>query len=399
LQRLWSDERARWKTRLLEKVPFAALAIACAVVTFVAQQRAGSVASTVALSVSERGQGAIVACILYVWKAVWPVGLAIFYPRFGAPVWAVIGSAAFLITVTVFALRRIRTRPYVFVGWAWWLIGLAPVLGFVQVGEQAYADRFMYVPLIGLAIVVAWSLADATRNVIGPRVVAVAASLVILACTAAARAQVQTWTDDVTVWGHAVAVTADNYYAESNLGVALGERGDRSGARRHLENALALRPGDADIQNELGHVEAGDGRLEAARERFAAAVLAQPSFAEAHHNLGMTWLRLNAPQQAIDEFTTALALNPSFDLSREGLGHAHAELGRAAALAGRIDDAFAELTESLRWQPRAPDVQCDLAVILRQRGDLAGARAALERALALSPGHPRATRMLESLGR
>jgi len=223
---------------VLEKLPLFALAIAVAIETMIVQRRVGAVAGLEVLPVGARIENAIVSYVIYMWKTVWPSNLAAFYPLHAYPTWAVLAAAVALIAITVCA-AIVRTRlPYITIGWLWFLVTVAPVIGLTQAGEQARADRFMYVPMIGLLLIAAFS-----RWPAGVRKIRVfVAALLIVASSVAARAQVLTWANGEVLWRHAIAAVSGNYVAYENLGEWLRDHNRYDEALASLRLALSTAP-------------------------------------------------------------------------------------------------------------------------------------------------------------
>ncbi len=246
------------RAALLEKLPLFALAAAASALTLLAQHGAGTVANLDQLPLPSRLENATVACVAYLGKTVWPRGLAVFYPHpeQGLSVWRVAGSLALLLALTALALRSARRHPALAVGWLWYLVALAPVIGVVQVGSQAMADRYMYLPLVGLAIAVAWGVPELLGALAGDArrrrallALAAGASVALLAGTAIL--QVRHWRDSEALFEHALSVTRDNSIAHAHLGAALLERGDVESAIGHWREAARLRPGFLNVVNNL----------------------------------------------------------------------------------------------------------------------------------------------------
>jgi tetratricopeptide (TPR) repeat protein len=230
---------------LAEKLPLFALAALASVMTLHAQARGGAVASLERVGFGDRLANALVACVAYLRKFAWPSDLAVFYPHPGAglPPWKPLAAAALLLAATALALRAWPRRGYLAVGWLWFVGMLVPTIGLVQVGSQALADRYMYLPLVGLAIALAWGVSDwvGTRGRRGAALVAAAALLVALLAVAT-RAQLRHWRDSVALFEHALRVTPDNHVAHAHLGAAYAERGRLAETVRHWSEAVRIRP-------------------------------------------------------------------------------------------------------------------------------------------------------------
>lgn len=368
LQRLTINQGNRRATiqqtmRLLrEKIPFFALAFVLALVTFAAQRESGATAALQGRPLFFRLQNATVSYVEYLMKTVWPTDLAAFYPYPAQiPLWKFAGAALLLSAATVLAITCLKRRPYVTVGWFWYLITLLPVIGIVQVGAQAWADRYSYVPLIGIFIVLAWGIQDAIR--VKPRlrpplqgaVCVATAILVVLSWI-----QIGTWRNSFTLWNHAIAVTDNNHIAQCNLGMAYVEAGDLATAEpyfleslriepgfglakhnlaniyairgvqlrqagRHAEalinfaEALELEPGDYDILVEIGQTYAAAQDYPKAIEAYSAALQRQPESAEVRYYLGIAFEKAGDAASAIRELETALQIRPDSERAHSAL--------------------------------------------------------------------------------
>jgi tetratricopeptide (TPR) repeat protein len=277
-------------TIVLEKLPLFAVAAASCAVTIYAQQQSGAVRSLERFSFPVRLANALTSYIDYIRQAVWPDRLALFYPHPGAalPGWKIAGAVLLLASLTALALWQARRRPYLIVGWFWYLGTLVPVIGLVQVGTQAMADRYTYVPLIGLFIMFAWGLAEVTAwrpGLLGPLGMAVAA--LVLACMVLTWRQVGYWRDGRTVWQHTVEVTEGNANAHYLLGLAFLTRNDPRPlqALEHLGEAVRLQPDWVLPNYRMGLVLEEQGRLEEAADYYRRVLALQPEHAEARDHL------------------------------------------------------------------------------------------------------------------
>ena len=427
--------RAPLRQRIVEKLPLVALAGASSLVTFVAQARAGGVASIAKVGIADRLANATVAYAWYVEKTLWPSDLAVFYPlRLPIPVWKVAFSGLFVACVTAIAWRTRRTRPWVFVGWLWYLVALVPVLGLVRVGEQAVADRYTYLPGVGLSLAVAWSGVELVRRRPSMKpVVVTAAAAVLVALAAASWVQVGYWRNNVTLYEHALAVTEDNYVAHTNLGtallaenrvpealrqyqealridpkaahahadlgVALAAGGDTSAALEAFQRALALDERDAGTHVRVADLLAGQGRLADAVAHYRAAAALEPASASVHNNLGFLLAAQGNLGEAVDQYGQALRADPNLAAAHNNMGLALESLGRrdealhhyaravelapadaqnrlnyarALARTGRRGDAIGELRAALSRQPDWPPAEQDLIRLLAADTDPAG---------------------------
>jgi len=227
--------------RIREKLPFLALSAAASVVTYMAHAQAKAVVSLETIPLGMRVENALISCAAYIGQMFWPSGLAVFYPYpSGRHVWQAALAGAGIAAVTAVAIRMARKRPYLIVGWLWFLVTLAPVIGLIQAGQQSRADRYMYIPMIGLSIALVWGAAELLQA--RPQAQMALAGAVCLACAALTWTQVGYWEDGVKLFQRAVDVTGDNYVARFNLAHELREQGDDAGAVRQLEEAVRIRP-------------------------------------------------------------------------------------------------------------------------------------------------------------
>ena len=355
------DHARSWRKLVWEKIPLFVLAAASSAVTFVVQQGSGAVGSLELYPLGVRAANAIVAYVSYIAKMFWPAHLAVFYSHPGAslPIWQVAGSGLLLVCITVLAIRA-RGRPYLAVGWLWYVVTLVPVIGLVQVGHQAMADRYTYVPLVGVFIIIAWGvpelLALRTTEVHRRRLLAAPAGIVIAALAVCTYSQVGYWHDDVALFGHALKVTSNNALAHNNLGVALAAQGAAEKAVEHYSEALRIEPDYPEAHNNLGAALAKRGRTDQAIAHFTAALRVRPSFAEAHNNLGAALAMQGRIDQAIVHFSAALKANPES-------ADAHCNLGKCYVALGKTREAITQYQEALRLKPGHAEAANGLAWI------------------------------------
>lgn len=292
-----------WRQLLLEKLPLLALSAAISVTTYLAQKHGGAVGTLDAYPVGVRLANALVSYFAYISKMVWPVNLASLYPHPGRsiPVWQVIGSGVVLAGITLAAVRAARRRPYLTIGWLWYVITLIPVIGIVQVGQQAMADRYTYITLIGIFIIIAWSVSESIpKGKARIPLLAALAAAVILPLSVRTYSQAGFWSDNVTFFSHAVEVTRHNRIANHNLVLAHKDLGDRcfqdgrlDEAIDHLRKALRIdrklamihRKTTAQIRNKLGTAYGMKGELGLAREQFLEALRVDRQCTDAMCNL------------------------------------------------------------------------------------------------------------------
>ncbi len=391
------DPARPWRARVpgagrrivLEKLPLLALAFLGALATWLAQDSGGAGSSASVLPFDLRALNALAACGVYLRQTLWPAGLSVFYPLAAAvaeePRARLLGPALLagvaLGAGSLAAWRARVRRPWFLLGWCWFLVMLVPVLGLKQVGAQAHADRYTYLPLLG----VAWIVAGFARE-LGPRrarargPALVLATLVVSALALAARRQVAVWADTPALFEHALRVTDANYVAHNALGAHYLQQGELERARLHLEQSLALFPQLASTLNLLGRLELEAGNLPAAEDYLQrAARLGRLS--AVHFQLGRLRLAQGDRARAAAEFTAALELDPWLTDARFNLGQVLFELGRMDEARAELERAFAAEPGGLR--PRAHN---NLGLALASRGETERALAHFEAAAAAQPG-------------
>jgi len=363
---------------IVEKWPLFAMSAAASLITYFVQRKAGAVVSTLAAPFAQRTSNALISYWRYVAKTLWPTGLSVFYPHVpGAHLAGALAATASLAAVTALCLQQARRRPYLAVGWLWYVGMLVPVIGLIQVGSQAYADRYTYLPIIGLLVAVVWSVGDlVARRAQARAAAATACVLALAALTVATERQVAQWKDTRTLFTHALAVTRDNAVAHQNLGNALLVAGDPSSAIPHFQEALRLQPEFPDLRAVLGSALGMVGRYDEAAAQFQAA-LRQHETADLHFDLGLVYAKQGRVDDAIHECEVALRLDPN-------QYQAHAQLGLALVSAGRLDEALAHLRRASELKPGEIATWRLLATTCAATGRFPEAVQAIERAIALA---------------
>ncbi len=375
---------AQRRRALLEKLPMLGLAAAVSGITFWAQRAAGTVSPTEGLPVAARLWNAWESTAIYAAKSVWPSGLAVIYPHPLAQVSAARGLAcgALLAAATALALRERRRRPWLLVGWLWYLGMLVPVIGLVQVGLQARADRYTYLPQVGLALAVAWGAFDLLGgSARGRRALAAAGAAAILALAVAAERQVRHWRDTESLFERAIAVTRDNHLAHNWLADWLLLEGRPEEAARHYALALRAKPGWMDPALGLGDVERERGRPDRALAHYEPWLAIAPANARLRAALGYALLETGDPERAEAHLRAAL-------VERPGDADLHAALALAAERSGRPALAVEHAREALRLAPDLLPVANNLAWLLATtpRAELRDPEEALRLASAASSG-------------
>jgi tetratricopeptide (TPR) repeat protein len=382
------------RTLAAEKVPLFAFAAAAAAVTWKVQGAWGALNSWESIPPAARLANAFAAYGTYLQKSVWPHNLAAYYPysRFPGPsVVFVAGAAVLLATLTAAALRARRTQPFLAAGWLWFPVTTLPVIGIVQVGNQAMADRYTYLPLVGPFFAAAWGLAAlGSRIRWGRRAVAISMTAALTALSIATRAQVGRWESDLTLFTHAVAVTTDNYFAHNNLALALVADGRVVEAKAHFLEALRIRPAFADAHANLGNLLVAEGKAAEAVARYREAMRLRPSFAGVRVNLGLALRTLGDPRGAEASFREALLIDP-------GLYAAHINLGNLLSDTGRPGEALAPYHQAQRVRPDDPDVRFNRGLTLERLGRRREAADDYREALRLRPNYPAARERLARL--
>jgi protein O-mannosyl-transferase len=361
-----------WKKLILEKVPFAALSIVICWIAFFAQKHSGAVADS---PFDIRIAGAIISYLHYLLLTVWPIHLAFFYPL-AAEISIPLAAVSFLVLagITAVAVRLMHRAPWFFAGWLWYIISLIPVIGIVRVGSQALADRYSYIPLIGIFVVAVWGVSSvAAKPPIVRTLSAFGAVIVLFFCSLLARRQVESWRDSTTLFGHAIAVTKGNYIAHNNLGGVFFKKGMPDSALSHFSEALKIFPGYPAALYNTGLVLRQAGKPEKALPFFLKAVCADPNHADAQECLGEIYESLGRISQSVECYRKAISCRPEFfsalyRLSLVNLGH------------GSVDSAISCLNRALAAQPSSWEAHYYLGAACLRKED--PGRALFEMALA-----------------
>jgi tetratricopeptide (TPR) repeat protein len=353
-----------WLPLVIEKIPFFAAALAACVVTVMVQHAGGAVRSVSDVSFGLRLLNVTTAYARYAGRTFWPANLCVYYllPAV-APVVPAFAAGLALAVVSWLVFRWRVTRPWLMVGWFWFLGTLVPVIGFVQVGSQAMADRYTYIPLIGLFIAVVWGIRQELGGGRAARAFGGALALASLAaCLLLTQHQLGFWRDDVSLWQRAALVTRDNYFAEYELGTALADAGRTSEAINHHEASLRINPAYEPAHYHLGIELESVGRLEEAATQFLAALARDPTSEQLHNDLGVVRAQQGQLDAAIAEFKRAMELSP-------GYSSAYLNYGNALSQRGETGPALANYRKARELDPASPQVLDRLALLLATASD------------------------------
>ncbi len=324
IQRLKS--LSEWKTEgklLVEKIPFFVLSAILCVITFLRQKAVGTVATIDEVPFSIRLTNAVVSYGKYITKEIWPTKLAVLYPLLNEIViWEIIVSAAGLVAISIFIIKYGRKSKYLLVGWLWYLGTLVPMIGIIQVGKQAMADRYVYVPMIGLFIIIGWGICELTEQWVHRKIILkISAGGVIGALSILTFIQVGYWKNSITLFEHTLAAAArDSHLIHYYLGAAYIDNGEYEKAKSELDNAIRIKPDYADAYNSLGIYYYKVGHYEEAIAACNQAIRMNPNDGEAYNNLGIDYYKLGRYEEAEKAYKQAISINPDFAEAYNNLG-------------------------------------------------------------------------------
>ena len=372
--------KARWPSLVLEKIPLMVLAAASCVMTVIAQGTKNALGSLQEFSLGVRIANALVGYVTYLWKTVWPHNLALMYPHPGADLamWKTAASAILLIGISLLVFSLRRKKPYLTVGWLWFLGMLVPVIGLVQVGGQAIADRYTYMPLTGIFIMVVWVVSDYARGKKAAMLAPAVGIAVLLVLGIVTRIQVGYWQDGETLFQHALDCTSDNYVMEDCLGRTLAGEGKFDEATVHYRAAMKIDPSYPPAHNNLGMVLAVQGGFDEGIREIREAIRLNPRFAVAHYNLAKALTLKGDVEQAITEYKEALSIRPDDANSHNNLGSIYAEQGRGK----QAEDEF---RAALHIDPSLVEAHTSLSSVLHKQDRLDEAIREIKIALNLDP--------------
>ena len=364
----WPLGRVQWNNRrgfvqlLLEKIPFVVLSALVCILTVSAQKQSFSVVSTVGLPVGARIAHALVAYVHYLATLFIPTHLAVFYPYHSSPGSVVILAGAFLVGVSVLALRFAGRWPFLLVGWFWFLGMLVPVIGLVQVGDQAWADRYTYLPYIGLFVALVWGFeVFRKRQGFESRGVAVVGGVLAVFLLIGTSRQLRYWRDTRTLFQHAADVIPDNYMAITLLGSLLAKEGKLDQAVEHYQRALRINPHYAEAHFFLGNAFDQQGHLDQAVAEYNRSLGFKPMLEQTHILLGAALARQGKGAEAIAQYLAALELNPDSAV-------AHNNLARLFQQQGELDQAIVHYQSALKLDSGLAQAHNNLGVLFMQKG-------------------------------
>ncbi len=430
---------------IYEKIPLFFLTGLSIAITIIAQR--AEIEFMQSIPALLRLENALVAYCGYIFKMIWPLSLGVLYPHSAhIPLWKILVSAILLAAVSGIAIYTIKRRPYIAVGWFWYLGTMVPVIGIMQVGVQSMADRYTYIPLIGLFIILVWFLYDVLEKIPYKKyIITIVATVIVLLLATLSWSQLKYWKNSYELFTHTLEVTRDNYTMYCNLAVLLAGQGDIKAAELHYMEALKIRPDDKDTNINFGNLLVRQGRLDEAIERYNAAIRSKPNFAEAYNNLGIAYVQLGDRQKAIEQFNTAVKINPDYLYAQNNLKmalmqqqlkesasakqpadsavirtfsgcmmtgtslmekgdlegaikyfqvalkiepeniNAHVSMGLAYGYKRNFDGAISHFREAIKINPRIPEIYNSLAVALAYTGKIDAAIVQLKKALEINP--------------
>jgi tetratricopeptide (TPR) repeat protein len=399
--------------RIVEKLPLFALSAASCAATVLTQRHA--TASMEELPLVLRIENALVSYVVYIRQTLWPTRLAAFYPHAedALPLWQIALAAALLLLITANIIAFRKQRPYLVTGWFWYLVMLIPVIGLMQVGSQAHADRYTYLPQIGLLLMVSWTVVDFfVSQFRSPKLLMPVAGLVIAALACAAWRQASYWRNGELLWERALAATSKNFIAydslgdfllnhgqlddaihefersidarpsyanaHDNLGVALTAKGELDSAIIHLQEAIQLRPNQAKAYFDLANAHFQHGEMKEAIRQNQLALSHEPHYADAHFNLATAFAQDGNSDSALVEYQKAIDDNPDY-------AEAHYALGNTLLEKGRIDEALSHYQQAARIKPNYAEVENNIALALLHKGQPADAIAHWRKSVEIKP--------------
>jgi tetratricopeptide (TPR) repeat protein len=411
----------------VEKIPFFILVVIACSLTFFAQKGGGALVPLESLSLKTRLANALISYVSYVFKAIWPSNLSVYYPypADAFPVWQICGAALLIVSVFCGAICLLRQYRYVAVGLFWYFGTLIPVIGLVQVSDQAMADRYTYIPLIGLFIIVAWGVSDLLVKWHYRKIfLGVSAVIILSALTVCTFSQASHWRNTVTLFKNAVKVTENNYKALNNLGAALIDKGkpdeallyfaealrinpQKTDARNNLANMLFLQgkpdeavfhyneilkfnPQKTDVRNNLANVLSAQGKLDEAVLHYKEAIKINPEYVDAHYNLAYVLSFQGKLDEAVLHYKEVIKINPEYV-------KAHYHLGKILINQGKMKQAMFHFAETIRISPDYAEGYNQIGLILIGQGKYNEAEVFFSKAVQIRPNYTEARKNIALL--
>jgi tetratricopeptide (TPR) repeat protein len=388
LEKIWHARNRALLARLVgEKLPLLLLSVASCVITSLSPEK---IAHAFEMSLLSRIENAIVSYVIYIKQMFYPVGLELPYfnsPE-GFPAWEVIVAFVLLLGISLTAFLYWKRCPYLIVGWLWYLLMMLPVIGLVQISYYARADRYTYLPHIGLYLLLVWGAADLTRR--WPRrreLLSFTGLLLIGLLVMQGRVQASYWHDSEKLWRYVVSVAPDNFVARVNLGLVLDEKGQVDAAIAQYEKAERIQPAYAEQHNGLGNALCRTGRVPEAITQYKQAIELMPDLPQVHNNLGTALGQNGQLTEAAAHFRKAIEIKPDF-------AGAHGNLGYALLIEGKLDEALTELQKALELKPDSVETRMHLGDLFMTRGQTADAIVYYKKAVELRPDNAEARRKL-----
>jgi tetratricopeptide (TPR) repeat protein len=370
---------------IAEKLPLLALSGIACVATLFAQEEA--IAS---LPLSVRIGNALVSCVAYLEQMIYPVGLTVYYPHPGnnLALWKIIAAFVLLLVISIGAVAVRRKQPWFLIGWLWYLGMLVPAIGLIQSGMRARADRYTYLPQIGLYILLTWTVVELTASWRSRRWLLGGGAMIVLAVLiTCARTQTTYWRDSESLWNHALACTLDNTIAHNNLGDAFYREGRMDEAIAQFQKTLAINPNNAEANYDLGNAFFKQERINEAIAQFQKTLAINPTdadvhynYANIHNNLGNAFLRQGRMDEAVAQFQMALAINPKD-------ANTHYNLGNAFRRQGGVNEAIAQFEKALAIKPEFAEAHYNLGNAFLQQGHVDEAITHFQKALTIKPDY------------
>ncbi|MHC4259918.1 MAG: tetratricopeptide repeat protein [Planctomycetota bacterium] len=346
---------------LREKIPFFVLTAVSSVITFVAQQNARAVAPFEVFPLTFRIANAAVSHLKYIQKMIWPSGLAVIYQAGAISVWEAAISVVLLVLISRRVIGLAQSHKYMPVGWMWYLVTLVPVIGLVQVGDQALADRYTYVPLIGLFIIIAWGVPDMLQKWQRRRLIIGALAIIVLSSLSVCTYLQQShWRNSITLFRHAISATEDNYKAHFGLATALLRKGEPDEAAVHFERVLQIRPNYPKVYNNLAILMRQKGQITEAIEYFRKAIEIEPDDFKSRYNLGILLAKEGEFDEAIEHFRRAVRIRPYE-------ANARYNFGILLDQRGQTDEAISEYRAALQINPNFVKARAALNAALARK--------------------------------